>query len=60
MLKTRDVPKELINFNSLFFGFQYKYNLNEIFDDLLTLIICTMARGTQEPLYFETIKKYSR
>lgn len=60
MLKTRDIPKELKKFNSLFFGFEYKHNLNQVFDDLLTLIICAMARGTQEPLYFETIKKYSR
>ena len=60
MLKTRDVPKELKIFNSLFFEFQYKYNLNEIFDDLLTIIICAMGAETQETLYLETIKKYNR
>lgn len=60
MLKTRDVPKELKIFNSLFFEFQHKYNLNEIFDDLLTIIICAMGAETQEPLYLETIKKYNR
>ena len=60
MLKSREVPTELKKFNSLFFEFQYKYDLNVIFDDLLTIIICAMGRGTQEPLYFETIKKYSR
>jgi type I restriction enzyme M protein len=59
MLKTREVPKELKNFNSLFFDFQYKHNLNQVFDDLLTMIICSMGRGTQEPLYFETIAKYN-
>lgn len=60
MLKNRDVPKELTTFNSLFFGFQYKYNLNQVFDDLLTMMICAMGRGTQENLYFETIKRYNR
>lgn len=60
MLKNREVPKELKQFNSLFFKFEYKHDLNRVFDDLLTLIICAMGRGTQEPLYFETIKKYSR
>lgn len=60
MLKTRDVPKELKIFNSLFFEFQYKHDLNRVFDDLLTVIICAMGRETQEPLYLETIKKYTR
>ena len=60
MLKTRDVPRELKKFNSLFFNFEYKHDLNRVFDDLLTVIICAMGRGTQEPLYLETIKKYSR
>lgn len=60
MLKNRDVPRELKKFNSLFFEFEYKHDLNRVFDDLLTVIICAMGRGTQEPLYFETIKKYSR
>jgi type I restriction enzyme M protein len=60
MLKNREVPKELKNFNSLFFEFQYKHDLNNVFDDLLTMIICAMGRGTQEPLYFETIKNYNR
>jgi type I restriction enzyme M protein len=60
MLKNRDVPKELKTFNSLFFGFEYKYNLNEVFDDLLTVIICAMGRGTQEELYLKTIQKYNR
>jgi type I restriction enzyme M protein len=60
MLKNRDVPKELKDFNSLFFGFEYKYNLNEVFDDLLTVIICAMGRGTQDELYLKTIEKYSR
>ena len=60
MLKTKDVPHELREFNSLFFGFQHKYELSQVFDDLLTMIICAMGRETQEPLYLETIKKYKR
>lgn len=52
--------KELKNFNSLFFSFQYKHDLNRVFDDLLTIIICAMGRGTQEELYMNTIKKYDR
>ena len=59
MLKNRDVPKELKFFNSLFFEFQYKFNLNQVYDDLLTIIICALGRGTQENLYFETIKATS-
>jgi type I restriction enzyme M protein len=60
MLKNRDVPKELKIFNSLFFEFQFKHNLNSVFDDLLTIIICAMGAETQEKLYFETIEKYNR
>jgi type I restriction enzyme M protein len=60
MLKTKDVPKELIKFNSLFFEFQYRHDLNRVFDDLLTVIVCTMGHETQEPLYLETIAKYER
>ena len=60
MLKTREVPSELKPFNSLFFSFTYKYDLYSLFDDLLTIIICCLARETEEPLYFETIKKYKK
>jgi type I restriction enzyme M protein len=60
MLKNRDVPRELKKLNSLFFEFEYKHDLNRVFDDLLTIIICAMGRETQEPLYLETIKKYDR
>lgn len=60
MLKTKDVPSELKNFNSLFFSFQYKYDLYRLFDDLLTILICCFARETEEELYFETIKKYDK
>lgn len=60
MLKTKDVPSELKNFNSLFFSFKYKYDLYRLFDDLLTIIICCLARETEEKLYFETIAKYNK
>lgn len=54
------IEKELKQFNSLFFEFQYRHDLSRVFDDLLTIIVCAMGRGTQEELYFETIKSYSR
>ncbi len=60
MLKTRDVPSELKNFNSLFSAFKYKYDLYSLYDDLLTIIICCLAHQTEEKLYFETIKKYTK
>ncbi|WP_298119369.1 N-6 DNA methylase [Flavobacterium sp.] len=60
MLKNRDVPKELKIFNSLFYEFHYKFDLSQIFDDLLTMIICAMGHQTQEDLYLQTIKKYNR
>lgn len=60
MIKTSEVQRELRNFNSLFFSFQYKYDLYTLFDDLLTIIICCLARETEEPLYFETIKRYKK
>lgn len=60
MIKNNDVPKGLKDFNSFFYEFNYKYDVSIIFDDLLSLIICAMARGTEEPRYFEIIKKYTR
>lgn len=60
MLKTREVPSELKIFNSLFLGFGYKYDLYSLYDDLLTIVICCLARQTEEPLYLQTIKKYTR
>lgn len=60
MLKTRDVPNYLREFNSLFLSFGRRYDASQVFDDFLTIIICCFARQTQEPLYLETIKKYSK
>lgn len=31
-----------------------------VFDDFLTLVICCLARQTQEELYFDTIRKYGK
>ena len=59
MIKTVDVPQELRVFNTLFFDFQHRHELSQVFDDLLTIIICCMGRGTNEDLYFETIKRYN-
>ncbi|WP_341221047.1 N-6 DNA methylase [Polaribacter atrinae] len=60
MLKNREIPSELKNFNSLFLAFRYKYDLYRLFDDLLTIVICCLARQTEEELYLETVKKYTR
>lgn len=60
MLKTIDCPRELRTFNSLFFEFQYRHDAYVVFDDLLTIFICCLARETEEKLYFETIKRYSK
>lgn len=54
------VPKELRKFNSLFFDFEYKHDLNRVFEDFLTLIICCYGFGTNEELYFKTIKTYTK
>lgn len=60
MIKSSEITSELKSFNSLFFSFRYKYDLYTLFDDLLTIIICCLARETEEELYFETIKKYTK
>lgn len=60
MPKTRDVPRELKTFNSLFNELIYRNDVSTIFDDFLTIFICCFARGTQEPLYFETIARYKK
>tara|TARA_R110002050_G_scaffold69507_2_gene150353 strand:- start:29551 stop:30195 length:645 start_codon:yes stop_codon:yes gene_type:complete len=60
MIKTQDVPRELRTFNSLFNKLCYRHDVSTIFDDFLTLFICCFARGTQEPWYFETIKRYKK
>jgi type I restriction enzyme M protein len=60
MLKTSDIPAELRGINNQFNHFGYKYEITQVFDDFLTLVICCMGRGTNEELYFETIKRYKK
>ena len=60
MIKTRDVPTELRDFNSVFNKLIYRYDVSQIFNDLLSLIVACLGRGTQEPQYFEVINRYKR
>lgn len=60
MLKTVDVPPYLREFNSLFTSLGRRYDASQVFNDFLTIVICCLARLTLEPLYFETIKQYSK
>jgi hypothetical protein len=52
MLKTRDALQE----QNLTLAWLRMPRFKPCFYDLLTVIICAMGRGTQEPLYLETIK----
>ena len=58
MLKTTDVQPYLREFNSLFSFVSYKHDIARVFDDFLTLVICCLARQTQEDWYLQTIRKY--
>lgn len=60
MPKTREVPGELKEFNKFFNQLTYRHDVSTVFDDFLTIFICVFARETQEPLYFETIKRYDK
>lgn len=60
MAKTRDVPTELREFNSVFNKLTYSRDVSRVFDDFLTIAICCMCHQQQEPLYFETIKGYTK
>lgn len=60
MLKTVDIPTYLRDVNALFNPMARRFDASKIFDDLLTIIICCLARASQEPLYFETIKGYKK
>lgn len=59
MLKTTDTPPYLREFNSLFYAFAYRHEISRVFDDFLTIVICCLARQTQETWYLDTIRKYS-
>lgn len=52
--------RELKEFNSLFDKLTYKYEPSTLFDDFLTIYICCFGFGTNEDLYFETIKRYKK
>jgi type I restriction enzyme M protein len=60
MLKTVDVPQYLREFNSLFSLIGRKHDISRVFDDFLTLVICVLARQTQEDWYHDTIRKYDK
>lgn len=36
----------------------YSHNRSNVFDDFLQMAVCALSLGTQEELYFKTIKKY--
>lgn len=52
--------KELKTFNSLFESLARKYEPSTLFDDFLTIWICCFGFGTNEELYFDTIKRYTK
>lgn len=60
MLKTKDIQPYLREFNSLFSPLGRHFDASRLFDDFLTIIICCLARQTQEDWYLETVKKYKR
>lgn len=57
-MKTQEVPQPLRGFWGVFKEITYRWDYGEVFDDFLTLALCCFAHQTEEPLYFETIKKY--
>jgi len=58
MLKTQHTPHYLREFNSLFGFIVRRHDAARVFDDFLTLVICCLARQTQEDWYLDTIRKY--
>lgn len=58
MPKNRDVPHEMRDFNALFSLLARKHDAARVFDDFLTLVVCVLARQTQEDWYLSTIRKY--
>lgn len=58
MIKSKDTPHELREFNSLFSFLARRNDPGRVFDDFLTLVICCLARQTQEDWYLDTIRKY--
>jgi type I restriction enzyme M protein len=37
-----------------------KYSAHQVFDDFLTLTVCTLSQGEMEEVYLETVKKYTK
>jgi type I restriction enzyme M protein len=60
MLKTKDVKPYLREFNSLFSLVGRRHDISRVFDDFLTIVICCLARQTQENLYLDTVRKYDK
>ena len=58
MPKRTDIPTELREFDSLFSSLVGRFDAARVFDDFLTLVICVLARQTQEEWYLSTIRKY--
>lgn len=58
MPKTREIPLNMREFNSLFSILARKHDAARVFDDFLTLVVCVLARQTQEEWYLDTIRKY--
>jgi type I restriction enzyme M protein len=54
------INRELKNFDSLFQKIGIRHDYISVFDDFLTVFICCFGFGTNEELYLQTIKKYSR
>jgi len=60
MIKSREVPPELRQFNSVFNSLIYRHDVSQIFRDFLEIVICCLGHGTQEKTYFEVINRYNR
>lgn len=60
MAKLKDIPQELKAFNEIFNQLDRKYSTLQIWEDFLTMVICTFGFGTQEETYKQTVKKYTK
>jgi len=45
-------------FSNILNELSYSYSRSTVFDDFLQMVVCSLSIGTQEDLYFKTIKKY--
>lgn len=60
MIKSREVPTELREFNSVFNSLITRHDVSQVYRDFLEIVICCLAHGTQENRYFEIISRYNR